>query len=164
MAAWRCAARASRGRKVSPWVQSHGRNSVELAITTRVFAFAEGSVELTHGSLARSSSDKLVVRPGENAFTHNITIDNPRLWWPNGHGEQHLYDFRTTLDGERTTRRLGLRQLDWVIEKDRSTTPSSAASMGRDIFCFAQTDPADALPSRIHASVGSRFCWKAPRR
>lgn len=131
-------------------VQSHGKNSVELSITTRVFAFAEGSVELTHEIAGQKLVDKLVVRPGENAFTHNITIDNPRLWWPNGHGEQHLYDFRTTLDGERTTRRLGLRQLDWVIEKDEIDHSFKCRINGRDIFCFGSNwIPADALPSRI---------------
>lgn len=131
-------------------VQSHGRSSVELAITTRVFAFAEGSVELTHEIAGQKLVDKLVVRPGENAFTHNITIDNPRLWWPNGHGEQHLYDFWTSLDGEVTKRRLGLRQLDWVIEKDEIDHSFKCRINGRDIFCFGSNwIPADALPSRI---------------
>jgi beta-mannosidase len=60
--------------------QSHGRKSVELAITTRVFAFAEGSVELTHEIDGQKLADKVVVRPGENVFTHNVTIKNPKLW------------------------------------------------------------------------------------
>ena len=84
--------------------QAHGRKSVELSITTRVFAFAEGSVELTHEIDGQKLADKVVVRPGENTFVHNVTVKNPKLWWPSGHGEQPLYELWTTLDGERTTR------------------------------------------------------------
>ncbi len=131
-------------------VQSHGRNTVELSITTRAFAFAAGSVELTHEIGGQKLVDKLAMRPGENVFTHTVTIDNPRLWWPNGHGEQHLYDFWTTLDGETTKRRLGLRQLDWVVEKDEIDHSFKCRVNGRDIFMFGSNwIPADALPSRI---------------
>ncbi|HEX4296409.1 MAG TPA: glycoside hydrolase family 2 protein, partial [Devosia sp.] len=98
--------------------QAHGRNTVELSITTRVFAFAEGSVELTHEIAGQKLADKVVVRPGDNVFVHNLTIKNPKLWWPNGQGEQPLYELWTTLDGEVTTRRIGLRKLEWIVEKD----------------------------------------------
>ena len=77
----------------------------------------EGSVELTHEIAGQKIADKVVVRPGENVFIHNLTIRNPKLWWPNGQGEQPLYELWTTLDGERTTRRIGLRKLEWIVEK-----------------------------------------------
>lgn len=66
--------------------QAHGNNSVELSITTRVFAFAEGSVELTHEIDGQTLTDKVVVRAGENSFVHNLTIRDPRFLWPNGQG------------------------------------------------------------------------------
>ncbi len=130
--------------------QAHGRNSVELAITTRVFAFAEGSVELTHEIAGTSIVDKLVMRPGENVFVHNVTIRNPKLWWPNGQGEQPLYELWTTLDGERTTRRIGLRKLEWIVEKDAIDHCFKVRVNGRDITAMgANWIPADAIPSRI---------------
>ena len=134
--------------------QAHGRTSVELSITTRVFAFGEGSVELTHEIDGQTITDKVVVRPGESSFTHNLTIRDPRFWWPNGQGEQPLYQLRTTLDGEATLRRIGLRKLDWVVEKDEIDETFKCRVNGRDIFMFgANWIPADAIPSRITPSV-----------
>jgi len=134
--------------------QAHGRKSVELSITTRVFAFAEGSVELTHEIEGQKLADKVVVRPGENTFVHNITVKNPKLWWPSGHGEQPLYELWTTLDGERTTRKLGLRKLEWVVEPDEIDHTFKVRVNGRDISMFgANWIPADAIPSRITPAV-----------
>jgi beta-mannosidase len=134
--------------------QAHGKKSVELAITTRVFAFAEGSVELTHEIDGQKLADKVVVRPGENTFVHNVTVKNPKLWWPSGHGEQPLYELWTTLDGERTTRKLGLRKLEWIVEPDDIDHSFKCRVNGRDISMFgANWIPADAIPSRITPTV-----------
>lgn len=134
--------------------QAHGKKSVELSITTRVFAFAEGSVELTHEVDGQKLADKVAVRPGENVFTHNVTIKNPKLWWPNGQGEQPLYELWTTLDGEVTKRKLGLRKLEWVIEKDEIDHSFKVRVNGRDVSMFgANWIPADAIPSRITPEV-----------
>ena len=134
--------------------QAHGKKSVELSIRTRVFAFAEGSVELSHEIDGQTIADKVVVRPGENVFTHNLTIKNPKLWWPNGQGEQPLYPLITTLDGEVTTRKIGLRKLEWVIEKDAIDHSFKVRVNGRDISMFgANWIPADAIPSRITPEV-----------
>lgn len=134
--------------------QAHGKKSVELSITTRVFAFAEGSVELTHEIDGQKLADKVVVRPGENTFVHNVTIKNPKLWWPSGHGEQPLYELWTTLDGERTTRRIGLRKLEWIVEPDDIDHTFKCRVNGRDISMFgANWIPADAIPSRITPTV-----------
>ena len=130
--------------------QAHGKKSVELSIRTRVFAFAQGSVELAHEIDDQVITEKVAVVPGENLFVHNLTIRNPRLWWPNGQGEQPLYDFVTTVDGEVTRRRLGLRKLEWVIEKDEIDHSFKVRVNGRDITMMgANWIPNDALPSRI---------------
>lgn len=134
--------------------QAHGRNSVELSLTTRVFAFAEGSVELMHEIAGEKLSDKVAVRPGENVFVHNLTIRNPKLWWPNGQGEQHLYELWTTLDGEVTRRKVGLRKLEWIVEKDAIDHSFKVRVNGRDITALgANWIPADAIPSRITPAV-----------
>ena len=134
--------------------QVHGENSVELSIKTRLFAFAHGEVELEHGIDGQVITDKVVVQKGENVFTHNITIRNPRLWWPAGQGEQPLYELTTNLEGEITTRRLGLRKLEWVIEKDEIDHTFKCRINGRDITMMgANWIPADAIPSRITPAV-----------
>ncbi|MEQ1901464.1 MAG: glycoside hydrolase family 2 protein [Devosia sp.] len=130
--------------------QAHGPKTVELSITTRVFAFAEGSVELTHEIAGQELTDKPAVRPGENVFTHNLTIKNPKLWWPNGQGEQPLYELVTDLEGEVTRRRIGLRKLEWIVQKDSIDHTFKVRVNGRDITAMgANWIPADAIPSRI---------------
>jgi beta-mannosidase len=130
--------------------QAHARNSVELTIKTRVFAFAEGTVELSHEIDGQRIGGRLPVHSGDNFFVHKLTIGRPKLWWPNGQGEQPLYELTTTLDGEVSKRRIGLRKLEWVIEKDEIDHSFKVRINGRDITMMgANWIPADAIPSRI---------------
>lgn len=135
-------------------IQAHASKSVELTLATRLFAFAHGEVELEHRIAGRVIADRVVVHPGENLVTHNLTIHDPELWWPSGQGGQTLYDLETILDGERTRRRIGLRQLDWVIEKDAIDHTFKVRVNGRDVTMMgANWIPADAIPSRITPAV-----------
>jgi beta-mannosidase len=134
--------------------QIHGKKSVELTLTTRLFAFAHGEVELEHVIDGQTIIDKLVVKPGENTFTHNVTIHDPKIWWPAGQGAQPLYTLTTNLEGETTTRQVGLRNLEWVIEKDEIDHSFKVNVNGRDITMMgANWIPADAIPSRITSAV-----------
>ncbi|UXN70080.1 glycoside hydrolase family 2 protein [Devosia neptuniae] len=134
--------------------QAHGKNSVELAIKTHIFAFAHGEVEIEHSIDGQTITDKVVVNKGDNVVTHNLTIHNPKLWWPAGQGAQPLYELVTNLEGEKTTRKIGLRQLEWVIEKDEIDHSFKCRINGRDITMMgANWIPADAIPSRITPAV-----------
>ncbi|MBD8065306.1 glycoside hydrolase family 2 protein [Devosia sp. PTR5] len=134
--------------------QVHGNNAVELAIKTRVFAFAQGEVELEHSIDGQVITDKVVVQKGENVFTHNVTIRNPRIWWPAGQGEQPLYELTTNLEGEVTRRKVGLRRLEWVVEKDEIDHTFKCRVNGRDMTMMgANWIPADAIPSRITPAI-----------
>lgn len=134
--------------------QAHGDNSVELAIKTRIFAFAHGEVEVEHSIDGQVITDKVAVQPGENAFTHTLTIANPKLWWPAGQGEQPLYALVTNVEGEITTRKIGLRKLEWVVEPDAIDHTFKCRINGRDITMMgANWIPADAIPSRVTPGV-----------
>jgi beta-mannosidase len=134
--------------------QKHFKDRVELTLKTRLFAFADGEVELRHKLDAGTVGGKLRVTKGENVVTHKLTVANPKLWWPNGQGAQPLYTLTTTLDGETTTRRVGLRKLEWVIEKDAIDHTFKCRINGRDITMMgANWIPADAIPSRITEKV-----------
>ncbi|MEO8684051.1 MAG: glycoside hydrolase family 2 protein, partial [Devosia sp.] len=123
-------------------------------IKTHIFAFAHGEVELEHSIDGQTITDKVAVRQGDNVVTHNITIHNPRLWWPAGQGEQPLYELTTNLEGEKTRRKIGLRHLEWIIEKDEIDHSFKCRINGRDITMMgANWIPADAIPSRITPGV-----------
>jgi beta-mannosidase len=134
--------------------QKHSRGKVELTITTRVTAFADGEVTLAHRLDDQTVGGPVKVTAGENDFVHKLTVTDPKLWWPNGHGEQPLYPLATTLDGEKTMRRIGLRKLEWIVEKDAIDHSFKVRVNGRDISAFgANWIPADAIPSRITEKV-----------
>ncbi|KKC39937.1 hypothetical protein WH87_06615 [Devosia epidermidihirudinis] len=134
--------------------QVHGEHSVELSIKTHLFAFAPGTVELQHSIDGQLVADKFVLASGDNTIVQNVTIQNPRLWWPAGQGEQPLYELVTELEGEKTVRRIGLRKLEWIVEKDEIDHSFKCRINGRDVSMLgANWIPADAIPSRITPAV-----------
>ncbi len=84
-----------------------------------------------------------------------ITIKNPRLWWPNGYGEQNLYDITFSLYSnneivDTVTKTIGLRMLALSQEKDEFGQEFCFKVNGIKIFSMgANYVPLDSLPSRI---------------
>src|SRR6185312_7929395 len=54
--------------------QVHAKKSVELTLTTRLFAFADGEVEVVHTIAGHQVDGTVAVRAGENVVTHTVTI------------------------------------------------------------------------------------------
>ena len=94
----------------------------------------EGKVYITANVKTEGKADEgtevvvTVTTPDGNSFTINeneeTEIDNPKLWWPNGFGEQFLYTLKAeVLEGERTVdsqeKRIGLRTMKLIREKDQ---------------------------------------------
>jgi beta-mannosidase len=79
-----------------------------------------------------------------------LTVENPDLWWPAGQGAQVLHDLTLTCGDLRETRRIGLRSLDLISEKDAAGIGFKFRVNGRDVFAKgANWIPADALGSNI---------------
>ena len=57
-----------------------------------------------------------------------VKIDDPKLWWPNGYGEQNLYEVKVTLfsDGVALDEycRIGLRTMTMHIERTNGASAS----------------------------------------
>ncbi len=89
-----------------------------------------------------------------------IVIEDARLWWPNGYGEQNLYRVDVTLftetdDGGEAeldcwSRRIGLRTMTMHIEKDQWGESFACQVNGVDIFAMgADYIPEDHLLGRV---------------
>ena len=86
----------------------------------------------------------------DGVCTLSVTIENPDLWWPAGQGGQPLYDLTVTAGSATATRRVGLRSMELVTQKDAAGLGFKFRINGRDVFAKgANWIPADALPGRI---------------
>lgn len=108
-----------------------------------------------------SSSDIYVVIDNREAKLDEnnkgrIEIDNPKLWWVRGYGEQNLYEVsaRIEKDGQvidEKTQKIGLRTLTVSTEKDSIGSEFCFVINGVKIFAMgANYIPQDNLLSRIN--------------
>ncbi|MFQ1702287.1 glycosyl hydrolase 2 galactose-binding domain-containing protein [Loktanella agnita] len=123
--------------------QDHSDQGVKLDVTVHV-AGDSGEVSATIAGQHAQGNTK------DGICTLSLLIPDPELWWPAGQGAQPLYDLEVTFAKAKTTRRIGLRQMELITEPDEAGLGFKFRINGRDIFCKgANWIPADALPGRI---------------
>ncbi len=70
----------------------------------------------------KSYSEKFTLGKGKNIYRKAISINEPKLWWPNGMGDHPLYILNFEIDAGKTTiidsARFGIRNIELVQEKD----------------------------------------------
>ena len=121
--------------------QRHGDNAVDVCTTVAVSGDAVDKCQVRvsirkdmtsvrgNGHAVQETGDLEIYADGavllnSNSVTLTGRIHNPKLWWPNGYGDQPLYKVQVELldeDGtvlETITKRIGLRTLTISQEKD----------------------------------------------
>ncbi|GEM_PF-1239157 len=94
---------------------------------------------------------QFIVEPNkENIYVFDFSIKKPKLWWPNGQGEQYLYNGKIYLDndscynisfGVRTIELI--RERDFIVNREKQDNESDSVwgesfyfrVNGRDVFC-----------------------------
>lgn len=93
----------------------------------------------------------------DSKATIEFHINEPKLWYPHGYGEQTLYDLTVTVtDGQRdlhsVTKRTGFRHGELVQEPDEIGKSFYFRINGIDVFCGGSDwIPADSFTPRISA-------------
>ncbi|WP_181704091.1 glycoside hydrolase family 2 protein [Chthonobacter albigriseus] len=135
-------------------VQHHEAGSVTVEVTAYLHGNGVGETAVVMDLDGQVVERTLSVVPGENRLVASFVIDEPRLWWPAGHGEQPLYDLTVHCDGQALTRRIGLRTVRLITEPDEVGARFAFAVNGREIVMRgANWIPADALPARCTPDV-----------
>jgi len=129
--------------------QKHGRDTVVVRVFVE-FEAAQAGEQALRVTVGDASAEKKVrFEPGANRAGMDVTVERPRLWWPNGHGEPHLYDLKVWFGTQQASRQVGLRTLELVNKEDKSGLSMQFRVNGVDIFCKgANWIPYDALPQR----------------
>ncbi len=138
--------------------QDHGkRNRVALTVS----AAAEVTARSRLTAAITVSFDGQVVAEAEAEVKRGkaeaeLTVTDPQLWWPNGMGDQPLYDVTVDLidaDGgmlDTTSRRIGLRTLELERQSDRWGQSFHFVANGVPFFAKgANWIPADAFATRM---------------
>lgn len=120
--------------------QRHEGGRVFVTPTVKTDLPAEVSVSVT------APSGKVFDVPA-NAESE---IDNPELWWPSGLGEQPLYTFKAKIFGDECEKKIGLRTLKLIREKDKYGESFTHECNGLKFFAMgADYVPEDNIFSRI---------------
>jgi len=138
-------------KRISPEV-ARLTAEIELRSTAAV------EVNLMIDSLSRKierAERQFNLRPGLNLLTIEVVIPKPALWWPNGLGDQPLYDLRAQLRVsakpiDQVVTRIGLRTLQ--LEQMGDSWGKSFQFVINGVPIFAKGGnwiPADSFPTRV---------------
>ncbi|WP_276357151.1 glycoside hydrolase family 2 protein [Cohnella caldifontis] len=105
--------------------------SVSSALASDRAAVVEANVALSlDGRTVASAQSRHAVAAGETRLNAMIELPDPQLWWPNGSGEQPLYEARLTVTEVGGTSPSAEREVKFGIREvrfERNDTPDDGA-------------------------------------
>lgn len=140
-----------------PWICQ-----VEVDVEADKFLSSELLLEITdEDGYSQSIRKKIDLRQGGNVVKIPVTIENPRLWWPNGSGGQHLYYFSlSTVGGDSEpnvpmVKAHGLRTVRLEQNPDSIGESFQFYVNGKPIFMRGMNwIPASSYPGTLARSTG----------
>ena len=97
--------------------KSVSKDNAELEVELEVVAEIQETLKITLSELITGNEYKKAfkMKDGINNFSFNISLTNPQLWWPYGHGDQILHHFFLTIETDNQLdykeRKIGIRDV-----------------------------------------------------
>ncbi len=128
-----------------PWIRSdlgNGYTTATLRPQTSLVNLSEKTLSVQvkatvmPGGYSVTKDVELAAGDSVDVVMPDIKVDNPRLWWPNGYGEQNLYScrFDVTSDGQTVdteTQTFGMREYKYKKEN----TAFVVYINGKKVYC-----------------------------
>ncbi|HEB10177.1 MAG TPA: glycoside hydrolase family 2 protein, partial [Spirochaetales bacterium] len=129
--------------------QRHFQEGCTVTVTAEFKSIKTGELIFMVRLGELRSKEVVPVVPGYNHFVAEFDLVDPKLWWPQGYGEQPLYELSVRVGSDEAKKKIGLRTVE-IINKNDSIGKSMIIRVnGTDIFCKgANWIPLDALPQR----------------
>jgi Beta-galactosidase/beta-glucuronidase len=153
--------------------QLHKTGKVKLSIETKLKHYEEDALLLKYVITApngeKLQEEKKVDTAKQENNIFSVMMDDPEIWWPNGYGEQPLYEVRVELSaGEKLLdiwqRRIGLRTVTVCTEQDEWGNQFAFVVNGQKIFAMgANYIPEDNVIGHLSKERSKRLIYDCAR-
>jgi len=140
-------------------VVSLNKRQAVIQVSTEIERTGKKALRLRIGVVGEGGKCERLVRVTRRSATVRLRVPNPRLWWPNGYGEQPMYTmlFSLSVDGKEIDGMavpFAIRTVRLIQEKDREGKSFIVEVNGTKIFCKGVNwIPSDSFIPRIPAST-----------
>ncbi len=130
------------------------RAQITARATIESLRESKATITIRDDSRSVLRAKKIILKPGKHTYDVDFAITQPKLWWPNGMGEQHLYTLETTLavsgGSQCHSDNIGLRTVELVQEPDALGSSFMFRVNGMPVFMKgANIIPSDVFLPRV---------------
>ncbi|WP_459191525.1 beta-mannosidase [Halosimplex sp. J119] len=104
--------------------QDHAGEGIDLTVRVGIDAPTGGTYDLSVDVAGQTVAESIALDQGEQEVEVTLPLDEETVerWWPNGYGDQPLYDLTTAVGDDTHTDRIGFREIELVVEPDGAGT------------------------------------------